>query len=131
MKGGHQRHLITGQLAVSRGTRYANICNQCGHVLTCGSLSFPKRSFSFCVSSQALFHHYAICEEQSSPLSVVGGVGYNSTGLVEGLAHQTHLQHVNDDGKEVICVHGHLWSWHLGQLTNSNQHTGEHRCVPT
>ena len=31
-------------------------------------------------------------------------MGYNSIGLVEGLAHQTHLQHVNDDGKEVICV---------------------------
>ena len=48
------------------------------------------------------------CEEHSSLLSVVGGVGYNSTGLVEGLAHQTHLQHVNYDGKEVVCVHGHL-----------------------
>ena len=83
------------------------------------------------VSSQALFHHYATCEEHSSLLSVVGGVGYNSTGLVEGLAHQTDLQHVNDDGKEVICVHGHLWSWHWGQLTNGNQHTGQHRCVPT
>ena len=43
-----------------------------------------------------------------SLLSVVGGVGYNSTGLVEGLAYQTHLQHVNDDGKEVVYVHGHL-----------------------
>ena len=50
------------------------------------------------------------CEEHSSLLSVVGGVGYNSTGLVEGLVHQTHLQHVNDDGKEVICIHGHLQS---------------------
>ena len=132
MKGGHQRHLITGQLAISRGTRYTNICNQCG------TRAYPWLSFvpkalilSLCVSSQALFHHYATCEEHSSLLSVVGGVGYNSTGLVEGLAHQTHLQHVNDDGKEVICVHGHLWSWHLGQLTNGNQHTGQHRPVPT
>ena len=57
-------------------------------------------------------------------------MGYNSTGLVEGLAHQTHLQHVNDDGKEVVCVHGHLWSWNFGQLTNGNQHTGQHRPVP-
>ena len=31
-------------------------------------------------------------------------MGYNSTGLVEGLAHQTHLQHVNDDGKEATLV---------------------------
>ena len=131
MKGGHQRHVITGQLAMSRGTRYANICNQCGRVLTCGSLLFLKRSFSLSVSSQALFHHYATCEEYSSLLSVVGGVGYNSTGLVEGLAHQTHLQHVSGDGKEVICVHGHLWSWNLGQLTNGNQHTGQHRRVLT
>ena len=104
VKGGHQRHLITGQLATSREIRYTNICNQCGHVLTCGSLSFLKCSFSLSASSQALFHHYATCEEHSSLLSVVGGVGYNSIGLVEGLAHQTHLQHVNDDGKEVICV---------------------------
>ena len=71
------------------------------------------------------------CEEHSSLLSVVGGVGYNSTGLVEGLAHQTHLQHVNDDGKEVVCVHGHLWSWNFGQLSNGNQHTVQHRPVPT
>ena len=68
-------------------------------MLTCGSLSFLKCLFSLSASSQALFHHYATCEEHSSLLSVVGGVGYNSTGLVEGLAHQTHLQHVNDDGK--------------------------------
>ena len=92
--------------------------------------SRSARSLSVCLANHCSTTMPSV-KSTLSLLSVVGGVGYNSTGLVEGLAHQTHLQHVNDDGKEVVCVHGHLWSWHLGQLTDGNQHTGQHRRVPT
>ena len=67
------------------------------------------------------------CEEHSSLLSVVGGVGYNSTGLVEGLAHQTHLQHVNDDGKEVTLAPDPLF--HFAPPTSTPFHTLDHPTV--
>ena len=58
-----------------------------------------------------------------SLLSVVGGVGYNSTGLVEGLAHQTQLQHVNDDGKEATFAPPTLplCPSHLNPLPHTHQ----------
>ena len=74
-----------------------------GHVLTCGSLLFLKRSFSLCLAKHCSTTMPPV-KSTLSLLSVVGGVGYNSTGLVEGLAHQTHMQHVNDDGKEATFV---------------------------
>ena len=71
------------------------------------------------------------CEEHLSLLSVVGGVGYNSTGLVEGLAHQTHLQHVNDDGKEVTFAPPTLprCPSHLDSLPHTHQTTLDHPTV--
>ena len=64
-------------------------------------------------------------------LSVVGGVGYNSTGLVEGLAHQTHLQHVNDDGKETTFAPPTLplCPSHLNPLPHTHQTTLDYPTV--
>ena len=71
------------------------------------------------------------CEEHLSLLSVVGGVGYNSTGLMEGLAHQTHLQHVNDDGKEVTFAPPTLprCPSHFDSLPHTHQTTLDHPTV--
>ena len=66
-----------------------------------------------------------------SLLSVVGRVGYNSTGLVKGLAHQTHLQHVNDDGKKATFAPPTLplCPSHLNPLPHTHQTTLDHPTV--
>ena len=56
-------------------------------------------------------------------------MGYNSTGLVEGLAHQTHLQHVSDDGKEATFAPPTLpcCPSHLNPLPHTHQ---THSTIP-
>ena len=58
-------------------------------------------------------------------------MGYNSTGLVEGLANQTHLQHVNDDGKRPHSSHPlfHFSPFHRNAFSHTHQTTLDYSAV--